>query len=258
MNYLRELNAFRDWSILNSPSTGQVALWYSLMSVNNAAGWVDWFTAANQTLQLMTGLSRQGLDKARNQLAQRGLIEYRKGTSNQAGKYRMVSFECKKVGTEVVTQVVTEVVTPAAFEESQKGRVGSTLLDLDINKTKTSGSGDMRVRKVAEAYQQIFITGMNELQKADMLEYLDKGMEPDLMIEDMKTAKRNNSGFAYAFKIIRRHFDQGILTLEQYRSLDEQGGGDHARDSGSSRTATQQKQSDKVRSITGGRVGKLP
>ncbi|MHB1702434.1 MAG: hypothetical protein ACYCSN_20335, partial [Acidobacteriaceae bacterium] len=75
MNYLRELNAFRDYALLNPLATGEVALWHSLMSVNNQASWREWFTAPNLTLQTLTGLSRQGLDKARNRLVQRELIE---------------------------------------------------------------------------------------------------------------------------------------------------------------------------------------
>ncbi|GIM47594.1 hypothetical protein DNHGIG_31430 [Collibacillus ludicampi] len=80
MNYILELNAFRDWVMINRASTGQIALWYALMSINNQTGWKEWFSAPNQTLQLMTGLSRQGLDKARNGLIQLGLIQYKKGS----------------------------------------------------------------------------------------------------------------------------------------------------------------------------------
>lgn len=97
MNYLQELNAFRDWSLLNHPSTGQVALWYSLMSINNMTGWQEWFTVANQTLQLMTGMSKAGLDKARTQLINKGLLLYQSGNTRQAGKYKLVSIYNKKV-----------------------------------------------------------------------------------------------------------------------------------------------------------------
>ncbi|SIS88882.1 DnaD domain protein [Alicyclobacillus vulcanalis] len=142
MNYMRELNAFRDWALLNRPSTGEVALWHSLMSINNATGWVDWFTVPNQTLQLLTGLSRQGLERARNRLIQRGLIEYQKGHSNHAGKYRMVSIsECQKVGTQVGTPIGTEigtlVGTNRAQQWAQTGQNGSTLLDRDLDRDRS-------------------------------------------------------------------------------------------------------------------------
>ncbi len=91
MNIFYELKAFRDWTILNRPTTGEIALWYILLSINNMAGWSEWFTAANQTLQLLTGLSKSSLDRSRNKLCQRGLLEYQPGTTRQAGSYKLVS-----------------------------------------------------------------------------------------------------------------------------------------------------------------------
>ena len=130
MNYLRELNAFRDYALLNPLATGEVALWHSLMSVNNQASWREWFTAPNLTLQTLTGLSRQGLDKARNRLVQRELIEYTKGRSNQAGFYKIYSV-CLIVGTAVDTVVVTAVDTVGVKQLSQQERHSSTFLDLN-------------------------------------------------------------------------------------------------------------------------------
>ncbi|SFM21874.1 hypothetical protein [Pelosinus propionicus] len=125
MNYMRELNAFRDWTMINRPSTGVIALWYMLMSINNMIGWKEWFTAPNQTVQLLTGLSRQGVESTRNSLIQYGLIEYKKGKSNQAGSYRMISLleekkqevpvdnfsECQNLGTVLGTPVGIDVGT---------------------------------------------------------------------------------------------------------------------------------------------------
>ncbi|NLV16059.1 MAG: hypothetical protein GXY50_02445 [Syntrophomonadaceae bacterium] len=91
MNIFHELKAFSDWSIINRPTTGEIALWHALLGINNRAGWKEWFTTANQSLQLLTGLSKSSLDRTRNKLCQRGLLEYRPGTTRQAGSYRLVS-----------------------------------------------------------------------------------------------------------------------------------------------------------------------
>ena len=91
MNYIRELNAFRDWLMLNPLTTSGVALWYTLMSINNMAGWSEWFTVPNSTLQQLAKLSKQGLADARNELKLKGLIDYRPGNRKQAGQYRMIS-----------------------------------------------------------------------------------------------------------------------------------------------------------------------
>jgi hypothetical protein len=90
-NIFHELKAFRDWTIINRPTSGEIALWYVLLTINNMVGWSDQFTASNPTLQLLTGLSKSSFDRARNKLVQRGLIEYQPGTTRQSGTYRLVS-----------------------------------------------------------------------------------------------------------------------------------------------------------------------
>ena len=131
MNYLQELNAFRDWTLLNHPSTGQIALWYSLMSIDNMTGWQEWFTVANQTLQLMTGMSKAGLDKARGELINKGLVQYKSGSTKQAGKYRLVSIYNKKVG-----QWENNGRTISRPMGEQWENNGKTINKLNINETK--------------------------------------------------------------------------------------------------------------------------
>jgi len=148
VNYIKEVNAFYDWLVYNPLPTGAIALWNALISINNKAGWAEEFTVANLTLQALTGLSRQGLDRARNILVQKGLIEYKKGTSNKAGKYKLISLECQKVGTTKGTvvdaeddtedlecqKIGTEHDTKRTQNDTQSGHSSSTLNKL--NKTK--------------------------------------------------------------------------------------------------------------------------
>ena len=93
VNYLKELRSFYDYSLYNGVSTGEVALWYTLMAINNRLGWLDEFAVNNSILQQLTALSKSGLDYARNGLKQRGLIDYVPGRGNRPGKYRMISFD---------------------------------------------------------------------------------------------------------------------------------------------------------------------
>ena len=94
MNYLKEILAFYDYLLYNPVPTGEIALWYALMAVNNRSGWCERFAVSNLILQQATSLSRSGLDSARNGLKQRGLIEYRPGRAGKPGEYRMVSLLC--------------------------------------------------------------------------------------------------------------------------------------------------------------------
>lgn len=176
MNYLKEMNAFYDWLMYNSLPTGAIALWHALMAINNKAGWAIEFTVANIVLQGMTGLSRQGLDRARNILIQKGLIEYKKGTSNQAGKYKMTSFDSQKVGTVVDTKVDTGKVTEnleckiigtehdtkRTDYDTQSGHSSSTLNKLNKTKLNICSSTttdqeeffDNEFSELAKLYQQ--------------------------------------------------------------------------------------------------------
>ena len=88
MNYIAEIKAFMDLVQVKSMSTGQIALWYALMYINNKCAWTEWFTVPNITLEINTGLSRQGITKCRNALKQCGIIDF---TSNgtKAASYKL-------------------------------------------------------------------------------------------------------------------------------------------------------------------------
>lgn len=90
MNYIAVLNSFWDSVGTNPLSTGQVSLYVALLHVNNRSNWIEWFTVPNQVLSVLTGLSRSGILKARNELKQRGLIDFReRGT--KATLYKMLT-----------------------------------------------------------------------------------------------------------------------------------------------------------------------
>lgn len=91
MNYIKELRAFKDWLLLNDLNTSAIALWHTLMAINNMTGWKERFNAPNSTVEKLTGLSKQGLVNARKKLIENGLIEYEKGKKGKAPIYKIVS-----------------------------------------------------------------------------------------------------------------------------------------------------------------------
>lgn len=156
MNYIREIRAFYDWLGVNPLPPGSIALWHALMHVNNKAGWKSEFTVANMMLQSLTGLSRQGLDRARNDLIQRGLIEYTKGRGNRAGKYKVKSV-CNIIGT----PVDTVIDTMRTQTDTQSGHTSSTLDKLNENETKQEKKekeDDLaeQVNQIIEYYNIVF------------------------------------------------------------------------------------------------------
>ncbi len=89
MTYLDLINLFWDSATINPLSTGQVSLYFALLHVCNRSYWTEWFSVPNQVLSILTGLSRAGIQKARNELKQRGFIEF-KEQGTKATCYKIV------------------------------------------------------------------------------------------------------------------------------------------------------------------------
>ena len=89
MNYLQQILNFEKLQELNRVSPGQARLWYVLMYIDNLTGWKTWFTVANSTLEFRSGLSRSGINKARNELKQLGYIDF-KSNGRKATSYKLI------------------------------------------------------------------------------------------------------------------------------------------------------------------------
>ena len=87
-NYIAEIKAFHGLVQDKRLSTGQIALWYALMYINNRCAWTEWFTVANISLELNCGLSRDGIVKARNILKQHRIIDF-KSNGTKAVSYKL-------------------------------------------------------------------------------------------------------------------------------------------------------------------------
>lgn len=124
MNYIAEIKGFHDLiERKEGLSTGQIALWYALMYRNNRCTWQEWFSVSNQTLVIHTGLSRQGIQKARNSLKQLGAIDF-KANGTLATSYKMNSLAITEA-----TSNSYQVGCQVGFQDGcQVGcQVGSTL-----------------------------------------------------------------------------------------------------------------------------------
>lgn len=95
MNYIKELNAFRNWLLLHDLSSGAILLWHTLMSINNMAGWSSKFNANEKIIHQLTGLPENRLAEAHKQLLDHDLIVYHKGCKGRSSVYQMVSMDEK-------------------------------------------------------------------------------------------------------------------------------------------------------------------
>lgn len=147
MNYIEEIRAFYDWLVVNSYSLspGAIALWHALMHINNKAGWKAEFMVANRMLECLTGLSRWGVDEARNRLIQLGLIEYTKGTGRKPGKYKIrplsqiVNAQVAPTNQQIIAELTTQyrkIVPLEKHSPSDYAFIGKLYLDHGIDAVK--------------------------------------------------------------------------------------------------------------------------
>ncbi|EMT38145.1 hypothetical protein TthWC1_2388 [Thermoanaerobacter thermohydrosulfuricus WC1] len=99
MNYIKQLNAFYDWLQENRLSTSAFALYFALLMANNKCGWADWFQRTNQSLCGLMGIDEKTLIRARNELKQKGLIDFKSGSKRgEITKYKIINLTGEKDG----------------------------------------------------------------------------------------------------------------------------------------------------------------
>ncbi len=142
MNYLTMINAFWDLAMTNPLSTGQVSLYFALLHVCNRSNWTEWFQAPNQVLSVLTGLSRSGILKARNELKQKGLIDF-KERGTKATLYKLIIANSKQKSTQDSTQAERTIANSTQDSKQDSTQVGkqvgvqnSTPLDKQKHKQK--------------------------------------------------------------------------------------------------------------------------
>ena len=134
MNYIKQVNTFYRILQENPLSANAQCLYNYLLNKDSEFGWKSEFSISNLVVCGITSLSRQALDRARNELVQKGYIQYKNGRSNQAGKYLIVSF---------VTQDDTQYNTQSdTQDDTQDGHKVSTL-----NKLKETKQNETKNKK---------------------------------------------------------------------------------------------------------------
>lgn len=131
MNYISAINSFWDSATTNPLSTGQVSLYFALLHINNRSNWIEWFSASNQVLSVLTGLSKSGILKARNELKQRGLLEF-KERGTKATLYRITMVNSTRDSVQDSTQ---DSVRDGARNSTRNGvRNSNPLKEIEENK----------------------------------------------------------------------------------------------------------------------------
>lgn len=170
MNYITEILAFNDLLLSQPLSTGQIALWYALMYINNKCGWVEWFSSPNRTLEFSTGLSRQGINKARNSLRQLGLIDF-KSNGTKSTMYKLLPMS-NSVQDSIQDSIQAEAAASSTMSNSVQDSVQRSVQDSIQGSVQDSVQNSSTLNKQNKTKQ-------NETVKASKKEREKRGADYD-------------------------------------------------------------------------------
>lgn len=109
MNYIIEIKEFYDWLESNELSESAINLWHALMHTANKTRWQNHFSVAISTLKSKTKCSKDALYRARNQLKQKGRIDFIQRKGNQSAVYEIISFQAFQ--SDFVSEIETQTAT---------------------------------------------------------------------------------------------------------------------------------------------------
>lgn len=253
MNYILQVKAFNKLHLRDPFSKGQFMLFHALLDVNNDCGWLEWFDVALSRLELFSRLSREGIQKARAELVERGLIEF-KSNGTRAGSYRLKKLyeDSTQVSTQTSTQNSTQRVTKkerlntdlttekaentqnSTQISTQESTQSSTQESTSLNKQNKTKQNKIKDNVSCNEYVNE-LCDTNSSQKTNILEFYQQNFGfpssfvqveilkavneygGDLVLEALKQTLMYKKEYGYANTILERWKDRGIDTLEKVK-----------------------------------------
>ncbi|ASN06315.1 DnaD domain-containing protein [Virgibacillus necropolis] len=204
MNYIKELNAFRQWLLINKLPTNAILLWHTLMMVNNLAGWKRNFNAPNVLVGQFSGLSIQRINEARKQLMEHELIICENGKRGKAPVYEMISFMDKRDHYQDQLPDQSQDQYQDQFRNILKHKQN------EIKERKKEETGKEHLVMIYEEN----IGKLNPLLAFEFTQWVERVGEA-IMLEAIKlTTKHNGRTFSYLEKILQEWTRANLETLE--------------------------------------------
>lgn len=222
MNYIKELNAFREWQLSNVLPANAISLWYTLMNINNSTGWKKKFNAPNTIVWQFSGLTKQGLLDARNKLKEQNLIKFESGKRGQASVYEMIPLTLTARSTTYQSQ------DELAHQSSGESQGESTYQSLDQSHGESIGEfqpvlkhkqdqerrqEDKRAKPFLNTYEQN-IGKLSPIVQDELEQWVDLVGEP-IVIEAIKQAtKYGGQTYSYLEKVLQEWREANLATLD--------------------------------------------
>ena len=214
MNYLKQVLALNQLQLRDPLSKGQYMLFHALLNVNNDCGWIEWFEVASIRLELFSQMSREGVQKARKELIEIGLIEF-KSNGTRAGSYRL-----KKLyedSTQSSTQVSTQDSTQSSTQTNTEIEPLSTPLPTQLEENTQMSTQDSTQSSTQGSTQDS--TPLNKLNKTKLNKskvnscssYTEQNTENSADKDDNKTTENVFEFYQKNFGILSSFIQEDIL-----------------------------------------------
>ena len=214
MNYLKQVLALNQLQLRDPLSKGQYMLFQALLNVNNDCGWIEWFEVASIRLELFSQMSREGVQKARKELIERGLIEF-KSNGTRAGSYRL-----KKLyedSTQTSTQVSTQDSTQNSTQTNSEIEPLSTPLPTQLEKNTqmstqdSTQSGTQGSTQDSTPLNKLNKTKLNKSEVNSCSSYTEMSTEKSANNDDDKTTENVFEFYQKNFGILSSFIQEDIL-----------------------------------------------
>lgn len=188
MNYIKQLNEFYSTLDYNPLSANAIALYLVLLHIANKTGWIDEFKVANPVLMSKCNLSKQSVERARNELLSKNYINYKKGKNqNNAPLYHINTLYLKNGSTED---------TPDSLPNDTADNINDTAYDTakhtpnDTADNMADNTTDDTINKQNKKKQNI-----NKLNEFNLLGNFDENLKCDCLCETTKKKCERRSSY---------------------------------------------------------------
>eukprot|EP00130_Batrachochytrium_dendrobatidis_P008459 XP_006683334.1 hypothetical protein BATDEDRAFT_28862 [Batrachochytrium dendrobatidis JAM81] len=228
MNYIKQLNAFKDYLALNELPSKAILLWHTLMLINNMVGWKRRFNASNALVNQYGGLSKQRLSEAREILVSCGLVHYERGANGRAPVYEMVLLDGSQNKTGVSNLQVPPLY-PDQLADQKSDQVQDQLPDQSRTILKQKHKQKQKRRRGEPApipltfYDQNFST-LKPAARDVIISWCEKSGD-EIVLEAMQIAVMHGGRtLKYIEKILKEWSRAGLSSLDQVRDFQKQKG----------------------------------
>lgn len=192
MNYMAEINSFYDKLETNPLSSNAINLWHALIHVANKANWIDKFAVAISVLELKTGLKKKTIERARNELKQKGFIDWKTRAGNQSAEYSMISLWVKFDSQSVPQPVPQSVPQPVAINR--------------LNYTINIKGKDFLIDKIYESVMIEMLNDSIQLERLCMNNQISLEDIHDYVKKYFVKLTNESSGVTISLQEARQHF----------------------------------------------------